>query len=92
MVDVFIAGGRRVRAQRGLVAGHGGGHAKARVGINVVGAKQSLGELVEDVIVLGEQLSGNVESHGIGTMFADDCGEPVRGMAQRLVPAGAYPR
>ena len=60
-LDVLVAGGRRIGAQRHLVAGDRARHAQPRIGVDVVGADQTLGQLVEDVVVLGEELAGNVE-------------------------------
>jgi hypothetical protein len=54
--QVFVTGRRRVAAQRGFVAGHRAAHAQARIGVEVVGANQPFDELVEHVVVLGQQL------------------------------------
>jgi hypothetical protein len=45
-------------------------HAQARVGVDVVGADQALGQLVEDVVVLGQQLAGDVEGDASGPCSA----------------------
>ena len=71
VLQVVVAGGRRIGAQRLLVAGHRAAHAQARVGVDVVGADQALGELVEDVVVLGQQLAGDVEADRVGAVLAD---------------------
>jgi hypothetical protein len=96
VVDVVVAGRRRVGAQRELVAGHRAAHAQARVGVDVVGADQALGQLVEDVVVLGQQLAADVEAHGVGAVRLDDAGELRAGVVQRGVPArdgcGGAPR
>jgi len=55
--EIVVAGGRPVCAERHLVGAHGARHAQSRVRVDVVGAHQPLGELVEDVVVLGQQLS-----------------------------------
>ncbi len=57
VVDVLVARGGRVGPQGGLVPGHRAAHAQPRVGVDVVGAEQALGQFVEDVVVLGEQLA-----------------------------------
>ncbi len=85
--EVFIAGRRCVRAQRGLVARDGAAHAQAGIGVDVVGADQSLGQLVEDVVVLGEQLARHVEPDRIGAVRLDDVRELSGGHAQRGIPA-----
>ena len=57
VVNVVVAGRWRVSAQRLLVAGHGAAHAQAGVGVDVVGADQSFGQFVENVVILGQQLA-----------------------------------
>src|SRR3546814_4636117 len=68
VIQVFIAGGRRIRPQRQLVCGDGAGHAQARIGIDVIGAHQRPGQLVEDGVVLGQQLTGKIETDGVGSV------------------------
>ena len=45
-----------------------GSEVGGEVGVDVVGANQALGELVEDVIVFGEQLARHIKTHGIGSL------------------------
>ena len=92
LVDVVVAAWRRIRAEGGLVAGHGGRHAQARIGVDIVGADQTLGELVEDVVRLGGELAGNVEGDGVGTVFIDDRAECPGDMIERRIPADAFAR
>ena len=92
LVDIFVAGRRRIGAQRLLVAGHRARHAQARIGIDVVGADQALGELVEDVIVLGQQLAGDVEADAVRAVLADRVGEFARDEIERRVPRRAFAR
>ena len=87
MVDVVVAARRRIGAQRRLVARHRGRHAQARIGVDVVGADQPLGELVEDVIRLGGELAGNIEGDGVGAVLQDDCAEFFGNVVERGVPA-----
>jgi hypothetical protein len=86
VLQVVVAGRRRVGAQRLLVAGHRAAHAQARVGVDVVGAHQALGELVEDVVVLGEQLARHVEADRVRPVVADHLGELAGGVVQGGVP------
>ena len=92
VLDVVVAGGRRIGAQRRLVAGDRRRHAQARIGIDVVGADQPFGELVEDVVVLGQQLARNIERDAVGAVLADDRGELVGGEIERALPAHALAR
>ncbi len=86
VLQVVVAGRRRVGAQRLLVAGHGAAHAQARVGVDVVGADQALGELVEDVVVLGQQLAGHIEADRVRAVVADHLRELAGGVVERGVP------
>ena len=84
--DVLVAAWRRIGTQRLLVAGDGGGHAEPRIGIDVVGADQPLGQLVEDIVVLRHQLAGDVEGDRVRTVGADRLGETSGRLVERLVP------
>ena len=92
VIDVVVAAWRRIGTQRDLVARHRGRHAQARIGVDVVGADQPLGKLVEDVIRLGGELAGNIERHRIGAVFLDDRTEFLGDMVERRVPAHALAR
>jgi hypothetical protein len=92
LVDVLVAGGHRVGAQRGLVARHRRTHAQARVGVQIVGADRDARQLVEHVIVFGEQLPGAIEGHCIGAVLAHDVGEAVGRQRHRLLPADRFAR
>ena len=87
--DVLVAAGRRVGAQAELVAGHRAGHAQARVGVEVVAADEAFHQLVEDVVILGEELAGAVDRDGVRAVLLDDCGESFGGGIERRVPAHA---
>ncbi len=66
-VEILIAAGHGVGAEgAALVAGDRGGHAEPRVAVQVVGPQQPLRELVGDVVVLGQQLAGEVEGDRSG--------------------------
>ena len=86
-LEVGVAARHRVGAEGALVAGHGRGHAQARVGVDVGGAEKALGQLVRDVIVLGQQLARDVERHGIRPVRADGGLERGGDGIQRRVPA-----
>ena len=70
--DVGVGRRRAVEAERAAVAGDRGGHAQARVGVDVVRAEKALGELVDRVVVLGQQLAGDVERDRVGAVLVDD--------------------
>ena len=66
VLEVVVAGGRAVHAEGALVAGHRARHAEPRVRIDVVRAEEALRELVERVVVLGEELAREVEADRVG--------------------------
>ena len=91
VIYVLIAARRRIHAQRGLVTRHGRGHAQARVGIHVIGADEPFGQLVENVIIFGQQLSGDIKCNRIRTMLLDDVGKFIHHAIQRHIPAHPLP-
>ena len=88
-LDVFVTAGRGVGAEAALVADHRAGHAQARVGVDIVGADQGAGQLVEGVVILGQQLAGDIEGHAVRAVLADGLGEHRRGVVQGAVPVRA---
>jgi len=89
VIDILIRAGWRIRTQRGLVPGDGAAHAETRIGVDVIGTDQSLGEFVENVIVLGEQLARDVERNTVGAVLSDRFRKFFRGQVQRFLPGGA---
>ncbi len=87
-VPVVVDARHHVLAKGAHVPGHGGRHAQPRVGVDVGRADEALHQLVGDVVVLGEELSRQVERHAVGAMGLDRAAEPGRHPVQRLVPAG----
>ena len=91
-INVFIGTRRRIGPQRGLVASHRRAHAQARVGVDIVGADQALGQLVEDVVVLGQQLAADVEGDAVGAVLGDGLRELFSRMIERSIPTHALAR
>src|ERR1700730_15706790 len=87
MVDVFVTRRWRVRSQGLLVSRDRRRHAQSRVGIDVVGADQALGQLVEYVVILGQKLTGDIESGAVGAVRAHGVRETIGKMIERFVPA-----
>src|SRR5439155_15357299 len=52
-------------SERAFVPGDRGSHAQARVGVDVRRTDEALHQLVGDVIVLGEQLPGQIKRDGV---------------------------
>jgi hypothetical protein len=85
-LEILIATRNGVAAERTLVARHARSHAQPRVGVDVRRADEALGELVDHVIVLGENLAGDIERDRIRSMLADDSAESLRDMVERRIP------
>ena len=90
--QVFIAARRRIGAQAALVADHRRRHAQPRIAVDIIGAHQCAGQLVEAVVVLGQQLPGDIERHTVGPVFGNGIGEHVGRVVQGGVPVGAGAR
>ena len=87
--QVFITARRCIGAQAALVADHCRRHAQPGVAVDIVGAHQRTGQLVEAVVVLGQQLPGDIERHTVGPVFGNGIGEHVGRVVQGGVPVGA---
>ncbi len=87
--EVVVAAGHQVFAEGALVAGDAGGHAQARIGVDVRAADIALHEFVGDVVILGQQLARHVQRHRIRAVLGDDGSEAAGHPVERLVPAGA---
>ena len=73
LLEILVAAGHRVGAERALVAGDRRGHAQPRVGVDVGRADEALHQLVGDVVVLGQQLAGDVEGDAVGAVLRRSC-------------------
>ena len=60
-LEILVAARHRVGAEGAAVAGDRGGHAEPRIGVDIGRADEALHQLVGDVIVLGQQLAGDIE-------------------------------
>ena len=85
-LEIRPGAGWAVGAQRARVADGRRGHAQARVGVEVVGAQEALGELAGQVVLLGRELPGGVDRHGVPAVGCDDLAQPLGGIAQRRRP------
>ena len=87
--EVVVALRHHVGAEGAAVARHRRCHAQARVGIDVRSADEAFRELVGDVVVLGQELAGQIEGDGLGSMLRSDGGKTRGHMIQRGRPARA---
>src|ERR1700677_2180930 len=80
--DICIASGWTVSTERRAVGRDRTGHTKAAVGVKIVGSEKALRQLVEDVIVFGQELPGAVKGHCVGAVAFDDLVEAVGDMTK----------
>ena len=71
-VEVGVRARRSVGAERLLVARPGAGHAQPRVGLDVHGPDEALGQLGGQVLRLHRHLAGYVERDGVGAVLVED--------------------
>ncbi len=88
-LQVIIGSRYGVGAEGAAVAGDRGSHAQARIGVDVGRADKTLHQLVGDVIILGQQLAGDIEGDRIRAVLGDGLREGRGDEVERLVPAGA---
>ena len=88
-VEILVCAGHSVGAERALVAGDRGGHAQPRVGVDVARADEALHQLVGDVIVLGQELAGEVERDRVGPVAPDDALKAIGDAIERDRPVDA---
>ncbi len=73
------------------MARHTGCHAQPRIGVDIGGADKALRELVDYIVVLGQQLTGDIERHRIRPVLADDPAEALGDVVERGVPLNHLP-
>ena len=85
--DIVVAAGHDVLAEGADMAGDRRRHAQPRIGVDIGAADEALHQLVGDVVILGQELAGDVERHRVGPMIGHGLGEAGRDAIERLVPA-----
>ena len=86
LVEVFVDAGHGVGAERTTMAGHRGRHAQPRIRVDIGAADKALHQLVGNVIVFGQQLSGKIERDRIRAIARHDVGKAMRDMVERIGP------
>ena len=66
VIEVLISARDGIRAKRADVAGNRGRHAQTRIPVHVRRADETFHQLVGDVIILGEELAGEIKGDRIG--------------------------
>src|SRR5713226_5332522 len=77
-IDVGVRNRWTVRSERHLITGRGRCHTKAGVGVEIVRAEETLGQLVANIILLGGQLARPIKRHCVRTVVRDDGAKALR--------------
>ncbi len=90
-VQIVISAWYDIFTKCAIVRSHCAGHAKPRIGIDIGTANEAFHQLVGNVIVFRQQLSGNVECNAVGSMLFDTLLHPACDLAYRIAPTGGLP-
>ena len=89
-VHVLIGPGRPVRAERQLVARSRARHAQTRVGLDVVGADETLGEFVGEILRFERHLAGDVKAQRVRAVRVADRAEAAGGLGDGVVDGDSH--
>ncbi|MNO92275.1 hypothetical protein D3C76_838430 [compost metagenome] len=89
-IEVLIRARRSVGTEGELVAAAGAGHAQAGIGFYVVGADETLGQLVDQVLGFQRHLPRHVERQCIGAVAIECVAQPAGRLADGLVHGNAH--
>ena len=90
LFQVGIAARHAVGAEGALVAGYRRRHAKARIGVDIGAAEVTLHQFVGDVIILRQQLAGDIKRHRVRPVFTQHPRVTLRHGVQRLLPGPPF--
>ena len=86
-LDIVVATRNDIFAERPDVPRHRRGHTESGIGVDITAADKTLHQLVGDVIILGQELSGDVERGRVRTVLGDSPAETGGNAVERFVPA-----
>ncbi len=89
MIKIRITARHGIGAKSALVAHHCGGHTEPRIGVDVARTDKSLHQLVSDIIIFGQQLTGSVKRHRLRAMLVNDLLQSAGYRVERGLPADA---
>ncbi len=85
-LPILVGARHHVFSEGADVPGDGGRHAQAGVRVYVAAADEALHQLIGDVVVLGEELAGDVEGHAVRPVPGDGLLEAAGDEVERLIP------
>ncbi len=86
-LDIIVAARHDVLAESPDVTGDRRRHAQPRISVDIGAADETFHQLVGDVIVLSQELAGDIERYRIRPMLGDGLRESGRDTIERLIPA-----
>lgn len=89
LFEVLVAAGHNVCAEGPFVCGHGRRHAEPGIGIDIRRTDEAFHQLIGDVIVLGQKLTGNIERDSVRSVLSDRVAEFSRDEIEGFVPTRA---
>jgi len=87
-LDVVVTAGHDILAKGADMTPDRGGHAQARIGVDIAAADKPFHQLVGDIVVLGQELAGDVKGDRVGVIGGNRVREALGDQVERLVPAG----
>ena len=86
LIEVAVDAGHGIGPEGAAMAGNGRCHAQSRIGVDIGRPQETLHQLVGDVVVLGQQLAGEIERNCVWSVTLDDVPEAVGHAVKRTVP------
>jgi hypothetical protein len=84
--QILVAAWHHILAEGTDMGGHRRGHAQTGIGIDIGAAEKTLPEFIGDVVVLSQQLPGEIERHALRPVLTNGVSQPLGQRIQRAVP------
>ena len=85
-LQILVAARHHIFAEGAHMAGDRGRHAQPRIGVDIGRADEAFHQLVGDVIILGQELAGDIEGDRVRPVRGADAEELAGDEVERLVP------
>src|SRR3546814_197271 len=89
--NLLIGRWHHILAKGANMTGNSAGHAEPGVCVYVRRPNEALHQLVGDIIILRQQLAGNIEGHTVRPVTGNSVGKALGHLTDRPVPAYAPP-
>ena len=85
-IEILVSARYRIGAESAAMPRHRGRHTQSRIRVDIGRSDETLHDLVRDVVVLRQQLSGKIEGDRIWTVPRDCAGESIGHPSKRAIP------